>query len=105
MIDTMLGLNVNRTGFLHYSWVAVGIPLILIFVLLYLKFLAHLPRKTRLLFFVAGTIGQPCRANWQKPQLMETAPGSLAVFRPQELFQYRSLLTQLNYKTILPKYL
>lgn len=55
-IDIMLGLNINRTGFLHYSWVAVGIPLTLIFVLLYLKFLAHLPRKTRLLFFVAGTI-------------------------------------------------
>lgn len=55
-IDTMLGLNINKTGFLKYSWVAVGIPLTLIFVVLYLKFLAHLPRKTRLLFLVAGTI-------------------------------------------------
>ncbi len=54
--DAILGSSINRTGFLHYGWVAVGIPLTLIFVLSYLKFLVHLPRKTRLLFFVAGTI-------------------------------------------------
>ena len=55
-IGLTLRLHVNTTGFLYYSWVVVGIPLILIFVLLYLKFLVHLPRKTRLLFLVAGTI-------------------------------------------------
>ncbi len=54
--DAMLGSSISRTGFLHYGWVAVGVPLTLIFVVSYLKFLAHLPRKTRLLFFVAGTI-------------------------------------------------
>ncbi|TBR60298.1 hypothetical protein BLD44_021705 [Mastigocladus laminosus UU774] len=54
--DAILGSSINRTGFLYYGWVAVGIPLTIIFVLSYLKFLAHLPRKIRLLFFVAGTI-------------------------------------------------
>ncbi|BAZ68560.1 MAG: hypothetical protein KME28_21665 [Pelatocladus maniniholoensis HA4357-MV3] len=54
--DAILGSSINRTGFLHYGWVAVAIPLILIFVVSYLKFLAHLPRKISLLFFVAGTI-------------------------------------------------
>ncbi len=54
--DIILGSSINRTGFLYYGWVAVGIPLTLIFLLSYLKFLAHLPRKIRLLFFVAGTI-------------------------------------------------
>lgn len=55
-IDIMFGLSTNTSGFLHYGWVIFGIPLTLIFVLSYLKFLAHLPRKTRLLFFVAGAI-------------------------------------------------
>lgn len=55
-INIMLGFSINRTGSLHYGWVLFGIPLTLIFVLSYLKFLAHLPSKTRLLFFVAGAI-------------------------------------------------
>ncbi len=54
--DVILGSSISRTGFLNYGWVAVGIPLTLVFVLSYLKFLAHLPKKTRLLFVVAGTI-------------------------------------------------
>lgn len=54
--DVILGSSISRTGFLTYGWVAVGIPLTLIFVLSYLKFLAHLPKKIRLLFVVAGTI-------------------------------------------------
>jgi hypothetical protein len=53
---SLLKLSVNRTGFFYYGWVVVGIPLTLIFALFYLKFLAHLPKKTRLLFVVAGTI-------------------------------------------------
>ena len=52
----ILGSSISKTGFFYYGWVTVGIPLVLIFVLSYLKFLAHLPKKTRLLFVVAGTI-------------------------------------------------
>lgn len=54
--DVILGSSISRTGFLYYGWVAVAIPLIVIFAVSYLKFLAHLPKKTRVLFFVAGTI-------------------------------------------------
>lgn len=54
--DIMLGSNLNRTGFLLYGWVAVGVPLVFVFVLAYLRFLAHLPVKTRLLFLSAGTV-------------------------------------------------
>lgn len=54
--DVILGSSISRTGFLRYGWIAVGIPLTLVFVLSYLKFLVHLPKKTRLLFIVAGTI-------------------------------------------------
>ncbi|BAY99071.1 hypothetical protein NIES37_30500 [Tolypothrix tenuis PCC 7101] len=54
--DLILGSHISRTGFLHFGWVAVGIPLTIIFVLSYLKFLIHLPKKTRLLFVVAGAI-------------------------------------------------
>jgi hypothetical protein len=51
------------TGFLSYFWVVPGIVIVLIFVLAYLGFLFHLPKKTLLLFvgagglFVAGAIG------------------------------------------------
>ena len=46
----------NASGFLHYTWVILGIVFSLIVVLAYLRFLADLPRKTRNLFLVAGAI-------------------------------------------------
>lgn len=50
-------------GFLTYSWVVVGIPLVVIAALAFRRFLAALPHDTRRLFifagglFVAGAIG------------------------------------------------
>jgi hypothetical protein len=46
----------HLTGFFHYCWVIVAIPLVLLFVLAYLRFLRDLPQTTRLLFIVSGAI-------------------------------------------------
>ena len=51
-------LNIDKSsgsGF-PMGWFTVAIPIILVLALTYLKFLAHLPAKTKLLFGVAGTI-------------------------------------------------
>ncbi|NJM65261.1 MAG: hypothetical protein HC851_06090 [Acaryochloris sp. RU_4_1] len=44
----------NTGGFFHFAWVVVAIPLVALFVMVYLRFLAHLPRKTRRLFWLSG---------------------------------------------------
>ena len=44
----------NTHGFIHYTWVVIGIPFVLIVAACYLKFLFHLPRKTMRLFVLAG---------------------------------------------------
>lgn len=46
----------NLRGIFYYSWVIPGIALLLIFVLVFLKFLANLPKKIRLLFIVSGAL-------------------------------------------------
>lgn len=49
-----LQLAFNATGFFTFGWQIVAIPLVIIFALLYLRFLFHLPPKTRNLFIVAA---------------------------------------------------
>lgn len=44
----------NTHGFIHYTWVLLGIPFVLLVAAGYLKFLLHLPRKTMCLFILAG---------------------------------------------------
>jgi len=57
-------------GFFHYIWVIPGIAFILVFVLANLRFLAHLPAKTRYQFltagaiFILGAIGLEMMAGW-----------------------------------------
>jgi hypothetical protein len=46
----------HPSGFFHYAWVIVAIPLVLLFVIAYLRFLRDLPQPTRLLFIVSGAI-------------------------------------------------
>ena len=46
----------NAGGFFYYTWVVPGAAFVFVFVLAYLKFLAHLPTKTRYLFLVAGAL-------------------------------------------------
>lgn len=44
----------NATGVLFFAWVIIGVPLVLIFALAYLRFLLHLPSRVRNLFILAG---------------------------------------------------
>lgn len=46
--------SLNVTGFLYYAWVIPYGIMLLTLVLLYLRFFFALPRRTRLLFLVAG---------------------------------------------------
>ncbi|MGL6338589.1 MAG: hypothetical protein ACRC80_05530 [Waterburya sp.] len=47
---------VEFDGWLYFQWVLIGIPITLIIAFAYLKFLAHLPTKTRNLFILAGAL-------------------------------------------------
>lgn len=48
--------TLNLTGFLAFGWQIVAVPLVLLFGLLYLRFLIHLPRRTRNLFILAALL-------------------------------------------------
>ena len=47
---------VEYTGWLNYQWVLLGIPLTAIIAIAYLRFIVHLPAKTRNLFILAGAL-------------------------------------------------
>ncbi len=47
---------INPSGIFYYAWVIVAIPLLLLFAILYLRFLLDLPRTTRLLFIASSAI-------------------------------------------------
>lgn len=44
----------HPSGVFHFAWVIIAIPLVLVFVIVYLKFLFNLPTDTRWLFLAAG---------------------------------------------------
>lgn len=46
----------DTTGYLTFAWVLLFVPLVIIIALLYLRFLFHLPPRTRNLFITAGLI-------------------------------------------------
>lgn len=46
----------NTSGLFYYAWIIPGTIAVFGFVLAYLRFLAHLPKRTRLLFIAAGAI-------------------------------------------------
>lgn len=46
----------NTTGYLAFGWQIVFVPLVILFVLFYLRFLFHLPSRTRNLFVLAGLL-------------------------------------------------
>src|SRR5690606_33587329 len=49
-----LQLAFNTTGYLHFAWLLVGVPLVLIFALVYFRFMLHLPPPTRMFVVLAG---------------------------------------------------
>lgn len=44
----------NTGGYLYFAWLIVGVPLVILFALVYLRFLLHLPASIRNLFILAG---------------------------------------------------
>jgi hypothetical protein len=46
----------NPTGYLTFAWLMVFVPLVILFALLYLRFLFRLPPRTRKLFILAGAL-------------------------------------------------
>ena len=54
--DDPLRSALNASGFLYFTWVVLGAAFVLIFVLVYLRFLADLPVRTRHLLLVAGML-------------------------------------------------
>ncbi|HHT9126694.1 MAG TPA: hypothetical protein ACFYD6_12910 [Candidatus Brocadiia bacterium] len=46
----------NAGGFLYYTWVIPGSAFVIIFVLVYLRFIVNLPTKIRSGFLIAGTL-------------------------------------------------
>ncbi|HEX7028871.1 MAG TPA: hypothetical protein VF268_16645, partial [Gammaproteobacteria bacterium] len=49
-------LGEDRPAIFHFAWLAPGIAFVLVTGLLFLKFLLHLPGKTRWLFLTAGGV-------------------------------------------------
>jgi hypothetical protein len=49
-------LGLTPTGFIYHFWVVPGAAFVLIFALAYVRFLFRLPKRTRRLFLVAGTL-------------------------------------------------
>lgn len=46
----------NTTGFLEFGWLILGIPLVILFGLVYVRFWWKLPQPTRTLFAIAGIL-------------------------------------------------
>jgi len=44
----------NQGGIFLFGWVIVAIPLVILFVVAFFRFFFHLPRKTKILFGLAG---------------------------------------------------
>jgi hypothetical protein len=51
-----LQVALNPTGYLYFAWIIVFVPLVIVFALVYLKFLFHLPPRFRNLIALAGVI-------------------------------------------------
>ena len=54
LFSTPLETAFNTSGYLAFAWLILFVPLLLIFALLYLRFLFHLPPRIRNLFILAG---------------------------------------------------
>ena len=47
---------INSTGFLYFPWVVPYTFMLIIFIVIYWKFVLHLPKRTALLFILSGTL-------------------------------------------------
>jgi len=46
----------NASGVFHYAWVLLAIPLLILLAITYWKFIRDLPKRSRLLFIIAGIV-------------------------------------------------
>jgi len=53
-LSLIVKLIVPAEGILHYPWVVGGVAAVAVFVLVYARFVVHLPRRTATLFLLAG---------------------------------------------------
>lgn len=53
-LNKPMRLMFNPGGILFFAWVIVAIPFLLLFMIVYLRFFFHLPRKTKILFAIAA---------------------------------------------------
>jgi len=51
-----INIEGNAIGIFYFSWTIVAIPLLVIFLIVFVKFLFHLPLKTRILFIISGIL-------------------------------------------------
>ena len=56
LFNKPIKLNLNPSGAFENGWVIVAIPLVVLFGVVYLRFITHLPRKTRISFLLSGSI-------------------------------------------------
>lgn len=56
VIADTLQSELDLSGYLTFGWQLVYVPLVIVFALLYLRFLFHLPPRTRYLFMLAGAV-------------------------------------------------
>lgn len=55
-LDEIAGFHETLNHFTTFSWVYVAAPITLIIIVLYMRFLAHLPKPTRSLFILSAVI-------------------------------------------------
>ena len=48
--------SLGASGYVYFAWVLVGLPFAVVVGLLYVRFLLHLPGRTRTLFLIAGAL-------------------------------------------------
>ncbi len=56
IMSDVLETTLQPTGYLYFAWQIAAAPLVILFAVLYLRFVFHLPARTRNLFFAAGLI-------------------------------------------------
>ena len=56
LFSDILETPLQPGGYLYFAWVIVAVPLVILFLLVYLRFLVHLPPRTRAQFMLAGMV-------------------------------------------------
>lgn len=56
LLISVMGKLFHASGIFYFGWVLVGIPLVIVFTIAYLKFLFHLPMKWRISISISGIL-------------------------------------------------